>query len=234
MVLSLLLTQFCFSQQVIDISKQDVRVGSNLFFVSGGEPFVRAKFVNLVEGTPYFKDEWLKGVVVDRFNYEYKNIRLKIDLAENTIHYLDDHQKEFIATVPLKEVVLADTLGYNYKFVHTSSFENAVNATRNSWYLWLCTGNASLYKTFKKNMSEFRPYGSATAEQHIKTTEKYLILYNNAFLELKKIKDVPSILAGKKVELEEFLKTKDDPRTSMDDRMVKLIEYYNSLFKEQK
>ena len=52
------------AQKVIDVSKQDVTVGSDLFFTVGGEPFVNAKFVSLVEGSPYFKDEWLKGSVI--------------------------------------------------------------------------------------------------------------------------------------------------------------------------
>ena len=60
------------------------------------------------------------------------------------------------------------------------------------------------------------------------------MLYNNAFFDVKKIKDVPSILSNKKNELEAFLKTKDDAKASMDDRFVKLVEYYNSLLKEQK
>jgi hypothetical protein len=105
---------------------------------------------------------------------------------------------------------------------------------KDSWYLWLLTGTASLYKIFEKNLSEQKPYGSATFEQHIKTLEKYLILYNNAFLEVKKLKEVPSVLSNKKAELEAFLKTKDDPKASMDDRFIKLIEYYNSLIKEKK
>ena len=233
-VFSVVLFQFCFAQQVVDVSRQDVHVGTNLFFVSGGEPFVTAKFVNLVEGTPYFKDEWLKGIVVDKANHEYKNIKLKIDLLENSIHYLDDHEKEFVATTPVKEIVLTDASGSNYKFVQVSGFEKIVNAAKDGWYLWLSAGTASLYKSFKKDLSENRPYGSATTEQRITTIGKYLILYNNAFLEVKKIKDVPSILANKKSELEAFLKTKDDPKASMDDRMIKLIEYYNTLFKEQK
>jgi len=33
----------------------------------------------------------------------------------------------------------------------------------------------------------------------------------------------------KKKELEDFLKTKDDDKASMDDRMVSVIQYYNSL-----
>jgi len=228
-----LLSQTCSAQQVIDVSKQDVQVGANLFYSVGGEPFVNAKFVNLVEGTPYFKDEWLKGIVVDKTNHEYKGISIKIDLLDNFVHYLDEKEKELIVTTPIKEIVLTDASENNYRFIHSSSFENSTNATKDSWYLWLSTGTASLYKTFKKSLSEMRPYGSATTEQRIKTSEKYFVLYNNAFLEVKKIRDAPSVLANKKAELEVFLKNKDDQKASMDDRFVKLIEYYNSLFKEQ-
>jgi len=232
--LFLLLFQFCSAQQVIDVSKQDVHVGPNLFFVSGGEPFVTTKFVNLVEGTPYFKDEWLKGIVVDGANHEHKDIKLKIDLMDNTVHYLNETEKEFIATVPVREIVLTEESGNNYRFVHSIALEKVNNVGKNKWYLWFVSGTASLYKKFEKDLSEFKGYGSATVEQRIKTRDKYLILYKNSFLEVKKIKDVPSLLAGKKKELEEFLKNKDDQKASMDDRMVKLIEYYNSLLTQQK
>ena len=224
----LLLFQFCSAQQVVDVSKQDFHVGPNTFFVSGGEPFVTAKFVNLVEGTPYFKDEWLKGIVVDGASNELKDIKLKIDLVDNNVHYLDLQEKEFIATIPIREVVLTET-GNNYRFVHSISLEKVNNVEKNKWYMWLVSGTASLYKKFEKDLSEFKGYGSATVEQRIKTREKYLILINNSFLEVKKIKDVPSLLPSKKKELEEFLKTKDDQKASMEDRMVKLIEYFNSL-----
>src|SRR5690242_18001045 len=94
------------TQQVVDVSKEDVRIGANTFYVSGGAPFVTTKFVNLVEGTPYFKDEWFNGVVVDMTDRQYKNVRLKIDLLANTVHYLDDKEKEFTATMPIKQIVL--------------------------------------------------------------------------------------------------------------------------------
>ena len=96
MLLFLLPFQNCFAQQVVDVSKQDVRIGPGMFFVSGGQPFVTTKFVNLVEGSPYFKDEWLKGIVVDASNQEYKDIKLRVDLSSNTLHYLDNNEKEFI------------------------------------------------------------------------------------------------------------------------------------------
>ena len=228
-----MLVHSCFGQRVVDVSK-DVQLSPNMFYAVGGEPFVNVKFVNLVEGTPYFNEDWLKAVVVDKADHQYKDVSVKIDLVDNNVHYLDEKQKEMILTTPVKEVVLTNASGDNFKFVHSSSFEKSVNVSKEGWLLWLCTGQASLYKTFVKTLSETRPYGSATTEQRIQTTEKYLILYNNAFLEARKIKDVPSVLANKKKELEAFLKNNDDQNATMDDRFVKLIEYYNSLLKETK
>ena len=229
----LLLLRPCFAQQVVDVSKQDVQPGPSVFYAVGGEPFVNVKFVNLVEGSPYFKDEWFKGVVVDKADHQYKDVNLKIDLMDNNVHYLDDKEKELIVTTPIKEIVLTNTAGDNFRFIHSSSFET-INVKKEGWYLWLCSGVASLYKVFVKNLTEIKPYGSATFEQHIQTTEKYLVLHNNAFFEVKKLKDLPSVLANKKTELEAFLKNNDDQKASTDDRFVKMIEYYNTLLKESK
>jgi hypothetical protein len=217
------------TQQVVDVAKQDMRVGYSTFFVSGGEPFVTTKFVNLVEGSPYFKEEWMKAVVVDKSDRQYKDVRLRIDLEANRVHFLGDKEQEFVATIPLKQVVLTDESGNNYRFDHSFALEKVTNAEKDKWYMWLASGTASLYKKFEKNLTEFRPYGSSTIEQRIKTHENYLVLYKDSFHEVKKIKDVPSVLADKKKELEDFLKNKDDDKAPMDDRMVNLLQYYNSL-----
>jgi hypothetical protein len=211
------------SQQVVDVSKQDVRVGYRTFFVSGGEPFVTTKFVNLLEGSPYFKDEWLKGVVVDAADRQYKDVKLRVDLYANTIHFLGDKDQEFVATIPMKEVVLTDDSGNNYRFDHSIALEKVTNAEKNRWYMWLASGTASLYKKMEKNLTEFKPYASSLTEQRIKTRETFLVLYKYSFHEVRKLKDVPSVLSDKKKDLEEFLKNKDD------DRMVNLLQYYNSL-----
>jgi hypothetical protein len=127
--------------------------------------------------------------------------------------------------------VLTDAFGNNFRFIHSSALpQQPSNPLKVGWYQWLHSGTASLYKYFNKSMSESTPYGSATIEQKIKTKEKYMVSYNNAFIEIPKLKDAPAILANKKSEMESFIKDKDDSKKSMDDRFVALIEYYNSLF----
>jgi len=225
----LLLALQSSSQKVVDVSKEDTRVGSDIFFVSGGEPFVTTKFVNLLEGSPYFRDEWMKGVVVDAADHQFKSAMLRIDLMANSIHFIGGKDQEFVVSKPMKQVVLTDDSGNNYRFVHSIILEGVANVAKDKWYMWLVSGTASLYKKYEKNLTEFRPYGASTVEQRIKTHENYLVLYKKSFHEIKKIKDVPSVLEDKKKELEDFLKTRDDQKASMDDRMVSLLEYYNSL-----
>jgi hypothetical protein len=230
----MLSTQFCFSQRTVDVTNGDTRVGQNALVVVSGTPFVNEKYVSLVEGSPYFNEEWLKGVLVGQNGQEYKGLQIKLDLIENSIHYKDEKGNELITTTPIKEVVLTDALGNNYKFVHSSSLPETATNLKKGWYLWLCSGTASLYKYYDKNILEHTPYNSATTEQKVRTTEKYLVLYNNAFVEVKKLKDAPAVLANKKTELEEFLKNKDSKDLSLDDRFLALVEYYNSLFTEKK
>src|SRR4051812_13399266 len=220
------------AQKVIDVNKQDVTVGNDIFYTVGGTPFVNAKFVSLVEGTPYFKDEWLKAKITMPGGREYKNISVKIDLYDNELHYLDPKNTEFIATSPVREVAIDDVPGNSYRFVHTGFIEQTTPIQKKGWLLLMTSGTASLYKTFTKVISESKPYGSATTEQRMRTNESYLVYYNNTLMEIKKIKDAPSVLANKQTELEEFPKNKDDKKLSMDERFKALIDHYNSLVKQ--
>ena len=49
--------QIASAQKVIDVSKENVNIDVGLFYSVGGTPFVNAKFVNLIEGTPYFRKD---------------------------------------------------------------------------------------------------------------------------------------------------------------------------------
>ncbi|HWJ28920.1 MAG TPA: hypothetical protein VNS32_20415, partial [Flavisolibacter sp.] len=94
---------------------------------------------------------------------------------------------------------------------------------------YLDSGSVRLYKRFHKELTETKPYGSATVEQRVITVGEYFIIRNNEVLQVKKMKDIPDLLSDKKTMLEEFLKNKDSKNASMDDRMTAVVNYYNSL-----
>lgn len=230
-VASLCLAQTILAQRTVDVTNGDTRLGPSSFYTVGGTPFVNDKYVKLVDGSPYFKDEWLTGILISSTGQQYKDLSLKLNLHNNEVLYKDDKNSEMIATTAIKEIVLTDAEGNNYRFIHSSALpQQQSNPLDEGWYQWLCSGTAELYKYYHKLMSETTPYGSATTEQRIKTKARYLVHYNNAFLEIPKLKDAPSILANKKAELENFIKKNNDRNTSEDDRYITLIQYYNSFF----
>jgi hypothetical protein len=229
--ISILFLQSATAQRVVDVTNGDTRINASSFFTVSGTPFVNEKYVKLVEGSPYFSDDWLSGSLISVTGQEYKNLSLKLNLHSHEILYKDELGAEMIATTQIAEVILTNASGNNFRFVHSSRLpQQDANPLKTGWYLWFCSGTADLYKYYSKQMSESTPYGSATTEQKIKTKEKYLISYNNAFIEIGKLKEAPAIMANKKSELESFLKERDNKNLSMDDRFVALVQYYNSLF----
>lgn len=212
------------AQQKVDVDSEGGNVAS-FFHSIGGEPVVTAKFTRLVEGTPYYKDEWIKSTVILPSGKLYTDILVKMDLFHNEVRYKDNKDKEFIATSAIKEVVHG-----KLRFVHSSSLTGISNV-KPGWYQVLHSGTATLYKYYKKELSENKPFDSAVFEQTIKTTPIYYVQYNNTLLEIKKIKDAPSILPNHKAALEQFLSQNDKKNDPLDDRFTKLVEHYNSLLK---
>ena len=223
--LLILCSTIVFAQRIIDVDKLE---GSalNYFRSVNGEPTMYTKFVRLVEGTPYFSDKWMKGNVFIEDN-EYRNFYLRVNVLETTLEFMDRKGEQMTCTMPIKEVLLKDSLsGTNYRFFH-SSFLPENSDIRQSWLLELATGTAKLYKLEKKQINEIRPYGSATTEQHILSSYSYFVLFNNELRRIKKFSDVTELLSNKKEALDVFIKSNRLNIKSEKD-LMRLIEYYNS------
>ena len=224
-----------YAQRTVDVSTTDANVpGQGLYYVVGGVPFVNVKFVRLVEGTPYFREEWMDGSLVANTGQVFKDLKLKLDLYDNQVHYQDAKGKELIATTPVKEVLLTAGNGRKFRFLHSSTINIQGEPIKNGWYeLMYEDSTASLFRYYKKDVTERKPYASSTTEQRILTNDKFLVLINNVLIEIKKPRDAPQVLANKKSELETFLKNQDDPKASTEVRLLALMRYYNSLFRSK-
>jgi len=214
------------SQRVIDVDKYD---GSalNFFRTVGGEPVMNTKFVRLVEGTPYFNENWLKGNVVIEES-EYRNLLLRVNILETALEFRDTRGEAMVCTQPIKKVILKDSVkGLQYTFTH-SSFLPENPDVKKMWLLQLADGKAGLYKLEKKQLNESRPYGSATTEQRITSINSIYVLFNNQLTRIKKTSDIPEILTSQKAALLDYIKSN---RLSQKDEkdMVQLVNYFNTL-----
>lgn len=214
-------------QRVVDVGKEDVSPMSNLFFSIGGEPYSLARYVQVVEGSPFFSEKWLWGDLVLSAGRKYENIQLKIDLIADEVHYKDSAGNPFIATARLREIWLRDVeAGKKYHFVH-SSFIGSGNA-ESGWHQLLAEGRAMLFKRHVKEINETKPYGSSTTEQRISTTSRYFILYNNSFFPLKSISAIPEVLSDQKDELLRFISS-NKLKGKSDADYISLVSFYNNL-----
>ena len=215
--------------KTVDVDKDNVNA-AGLYHINGGTPYVEAKFTRLVSGTPYFKDDWMNGMLILKNGTKYKG-QLKLDLYSNGVHYLDDRKNEFVVDLPVKQVafVSPDT---SYLFLCAPFIQEEEPASKDYWYLQLYSDSISLYKYFLKKLSETRSYSSATYEQTIRTADIYWVYYNGTPIEVKKLKDAPSLFGDKKDALNEFLKNSDNKHLSMDERMIAFVKYLNNLVKK--
>ena len=217
------------AQKTVDVGKQDVNViDPNFFFAVNGQPFVNAKFVKIVQGSPYFRDDWMQGSVMLNGGKAYFNNNLKLELVTNELHFIDTSNVEMIATGILKQIKLVDTVSQTiYTFIH-SAFINGENIP-GGWYELLADGKpASLFKQHVKSIVEVKPYGSATYEQLIETYERRMLLLNKNFTEIKNIKDLSNMFADKKNEVQQYIKDHNLSSKS-DNDLVQVVNYYNSL-----
>ncbi|NTS39993.1 hypothetical protein HRG84_03680 [Flavisolibacter sp. BT320] len=216
------------SQQTINVDKMD-NLPMNSFYTIGGSPVLTARFVRLVSGTPYFSENWMKVVAISPKGERYRSPKAKLDLFENQLYFLNNEEQEFTVTIPLKEIILTDTVtGSSYRFMHASALPFSAGIKK-GWYQVLAEGKAPLYKRYNKALSENKPYGASTAEQTITTTEEVLLAHNNALHSVKKPKDVTAILSDKKAALETFLQTEAAKKSTQTEKIVALVAHYNSL-----
>ena len=220
-----------FSQKTVDVDKEDGRAVNYLYTVAG-TPFISTKFARVVEGSPFFNEEMMTGAIILSKGKEYKNIKVRLNLLEGQVNYLDDKQNEMIASSPVKEVVLWDTiLKKDHRFIFSEYIVSSQKLEK-EFYELLQAGKAELYKQHKKTILESKPYGSATVEQTIKTDTYYYVLVNSQWTKAKKLKDLPTVFPDKK---EAVLKFINDKKLSGDSQanFETVVFYYNSLAIQQ-
>jgi hypothetical protein len=219
--------------QTIDVDKTDKNPSAinNLF--KSGSPYIDAKFVRVVSGSPFFNEKMMRGILISRDSTEYRNIVIRLNLLESQVNFLNNKKEELIVGTPLREVTLLDTVNNkNYHFIFSDHIETTDKLDK-GFYQILQNGKAGLYAFHKKVLKESRAYNSATYEQSIETYLTYYVLLGGQWKKINKIKDLPSVLSDKKNEVQEYISSKRLSGYKQED-VESVINYYNSLFEDKK
>lgn len=217
-----------FSQRVVDVTQNNSAATPALFYAVGGQPMNNAKYIAIVEGSAYYNEAFLNGKIILSGGKVYDSLRLRLDLVDNTVHYLAPGDEELIATTPVRSIIFTGPVFKTETRFDNADFIKTTAKVEKGWYQLLDTGVVTLYKRYLKSIKENKPYGSATVEQIITTSGYYYILLNTVFTPIKKIKQLPDMLQDKKTELTEYINSRSLTGKS-DKDYTELIAYYNSL-----
>ncbi len=220
-----------FSQRTIDVDK-DPNVNGGILqnaYTVGGKPFVTAKFSKVIEGSPFFNEQMMHGKIISSEGKEYKDLSMRLNLLESQVNYMGNKQVEMIATSPVKEIVLSDTVQKTDHHFIFSEYIEIPDKPEKGFYELLETGKAELYKQHKKTLLESKPYGSATIEQKIQTEIRYFTLVNGQWIRIKKMKDLTTAFYKKNKEISKFITEKNISENS-ESNFESITAYYNSLF----
>ena len=212
------------AQTLNNFSLKDI--GQSVLMVTDGN----GKMVNMgvdMEnyGTPFFDTEFLPASIVLVSGQRYENVLVKINLLSNEVIYKTPEGKELAVLPPIKQVELnknGKLLFFEYGFpVYEKQNQKTI-------YQVLAKGKVSLIKYFFVQVTEAKPYSSATM---LRTIEQFprLFLYDQS-LSLKKApksnEDLLSLYKADATKLQSILQ-KNNLKIKKEEDFIKCITGFN-------
>jgi hypothetical protein len=180
-----------------------------------------------VQGTPFWKNDWMKSKVVMQNKHAYENIELKMDLVQNNFVFVrDDHN--YSLTPDVLEVQMVNPAN-DSRLVFRRGFAINKFITPGHFVQVLEEGNLGLLKFIKKNTEEFTEYNDATKYKRFKLVEEFFVAKDNQFVPINlNKKSMEAVFGTKWPQVEAFLKQNDaSPRD--ENGWTKAVHYFNSL-----
>ena len=166
----LLSCNFINAQSLNNFSLKDI--GQSVIVVTDGNGKTINMGVDMENyGSPFFENDFLPADVVLENGKTYQNIPVKINLLSNEIIFRTDDGKE-LAILP---TVLSVKLKKNEEvFLFEYGYPSFEKQNKKTIYQVLAKGNISLLKYYFIQVTEAKPYSSATM---LRTIEKFPKLF---------------------------------------------------------
>lgn len=192
LILTIPLLQQSFAQKTV----------GNPMFLHMHDKMVQAnRYSDIIDGTPYYNDDWQLAAVMLENNMLVENVKVRINLLENEIHYLDSAGAEMISTQHIKSIIFkSGNNDTSAVFVSGYAFPANEALPASNWMQLLSKGKASLLKQYDKKIAETKGYASATIEKNILTEIKYFVWYKNTLTRVKNGTEITDLLQDPKMQ----------------------------------
>jgi len=199
-------------------------------FDQDGKTFVNP-YVD-VAGTPFFLEDWKTGRIKTLDNSVFTNIKLRLNLQSQEVHFLKTDKTEMVAPAAMiREIILFDsTSSQPATYTFQCGFPTIDNQTEKNFYLLLCTGRIGFLKAMRKTIHVDQDALSAEVHKEFREYEDYYFLIGGKLERMKRDKNSILGYMQDKKELVDGFQHKNNTSFKSPDDIKKLVDYYNSLF----
>lgn len=124
-----------------------------------------------IEGSPFFVDDWVKGVIYMKDGSKADKFLLKLDLLRNELIFLHDGQILSVVN-PVKEFVL--NTADNKQLLFRCDYPAYERFDANSFYQVLQDGPTSLLKMNRKSIKESTAFNQGLKKEYILNESYYI------------------------------------------------------------
>lgn len=189
-----------------------------------------------LRGTPYFLNEWNKGLIEMNAGQNYKDVPIKFDAYRQHLILKRPWQggdSIIVNADQVKSFQLSDGNGQLYVFRRYPTAKTSDELLKEGYFMVLYQGKSSLLKRIVKSFKQAdykNPYSTDTRYDEFRNNFSYYLLKPDQTLEKVKLSDKSLIeaIGDRKDELKAFARQENLTIKSENDA-VKLIQKYDSL-----
>ncbi|KJF42376.1 hypothetical protein [Draconibacterium sediminis] len=180
-----------------------------------------------IEGSPYLNDEFTPGTIYTYQKIQYNDIPLRYNIFNDEMEFQTPDEQ--ILAIAAPEIVEKAVVGEN-------TFSNIPyelgNKVKRAYFILLFEGKLSLYarpEVIYKKPKEAAAYAEPEPAKFIKRPDIYYLRLNQqTAVRIESKKDLENFFTNHQSQMESFIK-KNKIKPSKEDKMIELVEYYNSL-----
>ena len=201
-------------------------VGQQIMKDMNGKQLLESKYVD-VKGSPFFKDEYIKGSATLQNKQTFTNVFLRYDQVQDMVFFKNDMAEENAMTFASPAVEFKIPMGTD-----TATFArlSTGNLKNDGYYQVLYNGNTTLLKKIRKKLVTKSTYGTAGEEKNISSVVNYFIINTNGkLLPINpETKSILKTLGSKQEAMEKYISS-DSIDLKRDKDLAAVIAYYDTL-----
>jgi hypothetical protein len=199
-------------------------------FDESGKAFVNP--YREVSGSAYLNDNWDPGTVRLSGGVIVPNLRVRLDLKTQLVHFLDSGKIERVVPAGIvRELIMDDSSGTDTRtVVFRDGFPPVDSRKETDFYQVLSNGKVSLLYSRQKSIDIDKDEMAGTVQMEFVLHEEYYLFGGGKMQRIKKkgYSEALDVLADKKEKVKAFIDENHLKLKSLDE-LKEVVDYYNTL-----